>query len=168
MRATALLLTSLLVLVPPTAPASEAVPGPPGAHGLRVLRPCAAAQLQAKVVGSDQGMLHRNLRIALTNVSSQGCAIDGYPAVRLLDAAGNVAIAAESFSRTPREFLIGPDQQAIFLLRVAVGDGVLTYRNAAKLAIIPPGDIRPLTLSVALPTAPRLDVTALLPPADLP
>lgn len=113
-------------------------------------------------------MLHRNLRISLTNVSSQGCAIDGYPAVRLLDGVGHVVIAAESFSRAPREFVIGPDQQAVFLLRVAVGDGVLTYRKAAKLAIVPPGDIRPLILDVALPTAPVIDVTALLPPADLP
>ncbi|HYZ16342.1 MAG TPA: DUF4232 domain-containing protein [Candidatus Acidoferrum sp.] len=158
MRATALVLSSLFALAAP----------PPGSHGLRVLRPCVAPQLQAKVLASDQGMLHRNLRIALTNVSSQACAIDGYPAVRLLDADGNVAISAESFSRTPREFTIGHGQQAVFLLRVAVGDGVLTYPASAKLAIIPPGDIRPLTLPVALPAAPRIDVTALLPPADVP
>lgn len=158
----------MLALAALDAPASQTLPNPPGVQGLRVLRPCAAAQLQAKVVAADQAMLHRNLRIALTNVSPQGCAIDGYPAVRLLDAAGNVEIGAESFSRTPHEFVIGPNQQAVFLMRVAVGDGAITYRTAERLAIIPPGDIRAITINVALPAAPTIEVSALLPPADVP
>jgi len=111
-------------------------------------------------------MLHRELRITLTNTSASACAISGYPAVRLLDELRHPRIVAESFSDKPRMFILAPDQQAAFRLRVATGDGVTTYMTAPTLAIIPPGDIAPLLLSVELPVAPSIEVTALVPASE--
>ncbi|HTD33600.1 MAG TPA: DUF4232 domain-containing protein [Candidatus Elarobacter sp.] len=137
-----------------------------GPHVLRVLRPCAASQLRAAVASNEGATMHRELRITLTNASATACAIDGYPAVRLLDAAKRAYIAAETFStERPREFTIGPGQAAAFGLRVATGDGTTAYMTAPTLAIIPPGDVSPLLLAVELPVAPALDVTPLIPAA---
>jgi Protein of unknown function (DUF4232) len=157
-------------------PLAAATPAPPapslppiggGPHVLRVLRPCAASQLRAAVASNEGAMMHRELRITLTNTSATACAIDGYPAVRLLDAAKRAYIAAETFStERPREFTIGPGQAAAFGLRVATGDGATTYMTAPTLAIIPPGDVSPLLLAVDLPVAPVLDVTPLVPAAE--
>jgi hypothetical protein len=110
-------------------------------------------------------MQHRELRITLTNVSARACAIDGFPAVRLLDELKHPQIVAESFSRAPRLFTIAPAQSAAFLVRVATGDGVTTYRTVPTLAVIPPGDTAPILLDVELPVAPTIDVTALFPAA---
>jgi hypothetical protein len=138
-----------------------------GSHPLAVLRACPSAQLKA-AVASDQGaMMHRELRITLTNTGAVGCAMFGYPAVRLLDVLGHPQIVAESFSRTPRMFIVAPGQQAAFLLRVATGDGVTTYRTVPTLAIVPPGDIKPLLVRVDLPVAPRVEATAVLPASEL-
>ena len=147
--------------------AAAAPPNPPigggGEGGLAILRPCAASQLKAAVASNEPAMMHRELRITLTNVSARACAIDGYPAVRLLDELKHPRIVAESFSQQPRLFIIAPDQQAAFRLRVATGDGTTTYLTAPTLAIIPPGDVAPLMLDVALPIAPAIEVTALVP-----
>jgi hypothetical protein len=150
--------------------ALAALPAPAGAnvtppHVMAVLRPCAAAQLRANKSSEDAGMLHRELRIRLTNVSSRACAIDGFPAVRLLDAAHNPQIVAESFSREPQLLILAPQQSAMFALRIATGDGTTTYRSVPLLAVIPPGDVTPLYLRIDLPAAPRIDVTAVLAPA---
>ncbi|MDP9106667.1 MAG: DUF4232 domain-containing protein, partial [Candidatus Eremiobacteraeota bacterium] len=110
-------------------------------------------------------MLHRELRITLTNVSQRACAIDGFPAVRLLDERKAPQIVAESFSRTPKLFTIAPAQAAAFLMRIATGDGVTSYRTVPTIAIIPPGDTAPIMLDVEVPVAPTIDVTALFPAA---
>ena len=147
--------------------AAAAPPEPPiggnGGRGMAILRPCAASQLAAAVTSQTGAMLHRELRITLTNVSPRACAIDGFPAVRLLDELKQPQIVAESFSRTPRLFTIGPAQAAAFLVRVATGDGVTSYRTVPTLAVIPPGDTAPLLLEVEVPVAPTIDVTALFP-----
>ena len=106
-------LTALLALAPPV----------PGGGGLAVLRPCAAAQLKAAVASDEHAMLHRELRITLTNASAQACAMDGFPAVRLIDELKHVRISAESYSREPHLFILSPGQQAAFGLRIATGDG---------------------------------------------
>ncbi|HZW52988.1 MAG TPA: DUF4232 domain-containing protein [Candidatus Elarobacter sp.] len=137
------------------------------AHPLAILRPCASSQLKAAVTANQGGMMHRELRITLTNTGAGACAIDGYPAVRLLDEQKHPRITAEAFSEKPRLFTIAPDQQAAFKLRVATGDGTTEYMTAPTLAIIPPGDTVPLLVSVVLPVAPTLDVTALLPAAEV-
>jgi hypothetical protein len=165
-RRTALILTlaALPLLAATPAPSSPPIGG--GPHVLRILRPCAASQLRAAVVSNQGAMMHRELRITLTNTSTTACAIDGYPAVRLLDATKRAYIVAETFStERPREFTIGPGQGAAFGLRVATGDGTTTYMTAPTLAIIPPGDIAPLLIAVPLPVAPTLEVRPLVPAA---
>ena len=145
-------------------PAQAAAPNPSGM--MAILRPCASADLKAAVDSDQAGMMHRELRITLTKTGSHACAIYGYPAVRLLDETRHTRIVAETFSRTPKLFTIGPNQQAAFLLRIATSDGVTTYRTVPTLAIIPPGDVTPILLDVTLPTAPTVDVTALMPLSD--
>ena len=146
--------------------ALASTPAPP-AHGMAILRPCPSSQLKATVASDEGAMMHRELTIVLTNAGASACAIDGYPAVRLLDASKHARIAAESFSGTPRQFIIAPDQQAAFKMRIATGDGVTTYMTVPTLAIIPPGDVVPLLVPVTLPSAPTIDVTALAPAAEM-
>ena len=149
--------------------AAAAAPLPPiggGGGGLAILRPCAAAQLKAAIASDTSAMMHRELVITLTNTGPTGCAIDGFPALRLLDELDRPRIAAESFSRAPKFFVLSPSQKAAFGLRVATGDGTTTYLTVPTLAVIPPGDLKPLRLRVTLPAAPTLDVTAVLPNTD--
>jgi hypothetical protein len=156
------------VLVPLTASATlrPTAPPIPGGRAMAILRPCPSSQLHA-VVSSDTGaMMHRELRITLTNVGARACAIDGYPAVRLLDAQKRARIAAESFSGSPRQFIIAPHQRAAFELRIATGDGTTNYLTIPFLGIIPPGDVSPLFVKVELPSAPTVEVTALEPVAE--
>lgn len=150
--------------------ALAAAPTPPpiagGPHVMRILRPCAASQLRAAVIEDQGAMLHRELRIGLTNTATTACAIAGYPAVRLLDPQQHPYIVAETFStEKPREFTIGTGQTAAFGLRVATGDGTTTYMTSPTLAIIPPGDVAPVLLRIQLPVAPTLEVTPLVPSA---
>ena len=167
---TLVLTAALLAAAPLAASATLSPANPPvarGPHGLAILRPCPSSQLKAEVTSDHGAMLHRELRITLTNVGASACAIDGYPAIRLLDERKQPRIAAESFSLTPRQFIIAPDQQAAFRLRIATGDGTTTFMTVPMLAIIPPGDVTPLVLKIELPSAPTIDVTALQPAAEV-
>ena len=160
----------LAAAVATAAAATGATPAPPiagVAHKMAILRPCSAAQLKAAVTSDTGETMHRVLRITLTNGSATPCAIDGYPAVRLIDETKHPRIVAESFSGKPKMFIIAPKEQASFLMRIATGDGVTTYPTVPTLAIIPPGDVAPLYMSVNLPAAPTIDVTALLPAAEV-
>lgn len=167
------LATSLLTVLAalPLAAAGPAPTNPPiggmsapGGAGLAILRPCASAQLRAAVAENSGAMLHRELRITLTNASTRACAISGYPAVRLLDELKHARIVAETFSaERPQQFILSPGAAAAFRLRVATGDGTIGYMTVPILAIIPPGDVAPLYLAVTLPVAPTIDVTALRP-----
>jgi hypothetical protein len=162
------IVASALLACAPFAPACAA-PLPPiggAGGGLAVLRPCAAAQLKAAIASDTSAMMHRELVITLTNTARTGCAMDGFPAVRLLDELDRPRIAAESFSRAPKFFVLSAGQTAAFGLRVATGDGTTTYLTVPTLAVIPPGDLKPLRLRVTLPAAPALDVTAVLPNTD--
>ena len=164
MRSTVFAVSALVATLPLVAATPSEPPiGGNGGRGMAVLRPCASAQLKAAVASQTGAMLHRELRVTLTNVSALACAIDGFPAVRLLDELKHPQIVAESFSRTPRLFIIAPGQAAAFLVRVATGDGVTTYRTVPTLAVIPPGDTTPILLDADLPVAPTVGVTALFP-----
>lgn len=156
---------ALVTAVPGDAHAAQRTA--PGLRSMLVLRPCASSHLRAAVASDQQATLHRELLITLTNTSTRACAINGYPAVRLLDDAKNVQIVAESFSRTPHLFTIAPGDAAAFLVRDPIGDGVTTYRTASTLAVIPPGDVTPIALAISLPAGPTIDVTALLKPSEL-
>lgn len=170
-RSLALVLATAAAALPAATPATltSTMPpiggGPP--HGLAILRPCPASQLKAAIASNGIVAGYRELRITLTNAGASACAISGYPAVRLLDELKHPRIVAESFTDKPRMFIIAPDQQAAFRLRVAVGDGTTPYMTAPSLAIIPPGDVAPLLLNVELPVAPVIEVSALLPVAEL-
>ena len=167
-RTLALAVAALVATFPLVAVAPSEPPiGGNGGRGLAVLRPCASAQLKAAVTSQTGATLHRELRITLTNASARACAIDGFPAVRLLDELKHPQIVAESFSRAPRLFIIAPAQAAAFLVRIATGDGVTSYRTVRTLAVIPPGDIAPILLDVEVPVAPTIAVTAILPAADV-
>ncbi len=163
--------SALIAVLPLAASATLTSTNPPasrgGPNGLAILRPCASTVLKAVVTSDQHATLHRELRITLTNVGASACAIYGYPAVRLLDELKHPRITAESFSQTPRQFIIAPDGQAAFRLRVATGNGSISYVTAATLAIIPPGDVTPLLLNVELPVAPTIEITALQPAAEL-
>ena len=150
----------------PAAAAAQPIGGN-GGTGMAVLRACATAQLRASVLSDTSAMMHRELRIGLANVSERACAIDGYPAVRIVDERGNVQIAAESFvtAPAPRLFTLAPGESAAFLLRIAHGDGAIEYRTAPKLAIVPPGGLSALMLALDVPAAPSVEVTAVLPAA---
>ena len=165
MRSLALSAAMLVSTLPHAVLAAPSNPpiGGNGGRGMAVLRPCASAQLKAAITSQAGGMMHLELRITLTNVSRTACAIDGFPAVRLVDARKHPQIVAESFSRTPRLFIIAPAQAAAFLVRIATGDGVTQYRTVPTLAIIPPGDVTPILLHAELPAAPAIGVTALFP-----
>ncbi len=167
MRKRSLLLTAAALLATSSLAAAAPPPEPPiggnGGRGMAVLRACAADQLKAAVTSQTGAMLHRELRITLTNVSARPCAIDGFPAVRLLDELSHPQIVAESFSRTPKLFIIANAQAAAFLVRIATGDGITSYRTVPVLAVIPPGDTAPLLINVDVPVAPTVDVTALFP-----
>ncbi|HEX3548881.1 MAG TPA: DUF4232 domain-containing protein [Candidatus Elarobacter sp.] len=166
----ALAAAALAFAAVPTAASATLVSTPPpprGAErGLAILRPCPASQLKAAVTSDQGAMMHRELTITLTNAGASACVIDGFPAVRLIDELKHARIAAESFSGTPKHFIIAPDQQAAFKLRIATGDGVTSYMTVPTLAIIPPGDVVPLYVKVELPSAPTIDVTALAPAAE--
>ena len=172
MDSRALLLTVATFVV--AAPLAARAAAPPtlapiagGSHPLAVLRACPSSQLKAAIASDQSGMMHRELRITLTNTGAVGCAMLGYPAIRLLDELRHAQIVAEDFSRTPRMFILAPGRQAAFLLRVATGDGVTTFRTVPTLAILPPGDVTPLLVHVDLPVASRVDVTAVLPASEL-
>ncbi|MEA2720469.1 MAG: hypothetical protein QOJ39_2333 [Candidatus Eremiobacteraeota bacterium] len=164
-----LALVAAAAALPAAAHATLVSTAPPiaGPHTLAILRPCAASQLKAAVTSNAIIAMHREVRITLTNAGASACAINGYPAVRLLDELKHPRIVAESFSDKPRMFILAPDQQAAFRVRAAIGDGTTAYMTAPTLAIIPPGDISPLLLNVDLPVAPAIEVSALLPPGDV-
>lgn len=170
-RALALILAAAAAAIPPAAHATLTSTAPPvaggGPHGLAILRPCPATQLKAAITSNAIVSGYREVRVTLTNAGASACAISGYPAVRLLDELKHPRIVAESFTDKPRMFIIAPDQQAAFRLRAAIGDGTTPYMTAPSLAIIPPGDVAPLLLNVELPVAPVIEVSALLPPAEL-
>jgi hypothetical protein len=153
-------------LIPLSAAAMLAATAAPAAHGpsaLTARRACPASQLRAAVVSDQGGMMHRELSITLTNSGASACVIDGFPAIRLLDAQRRAAINAESFSGTPQAFTLAPGKRAAFGIRVATSDGVTVYPTMRTLAIIPPGDVVALMLPHALPAGPTIDVKALVP-----
>ncbi len=143
--------------------ASAAPPASAAPHALITRVTCLSSQLRAVVVSDQGGMMHRELHIRLTNKGRVPCAIDGYPAIRLLDAGHQAQLTAESFSGTPHPFSLAPGASASFGLRIATGNGVAVYPTVPLLAIVPPGDVIPLILTHPLPTGPTIDVQAIVP-----
>jgi hypothetical protein len=167
-----MLLRSLLLglagatMLPLAAAATLVMTAAPAAHApssLTARRACPSSQLRAAVVSDQGAMMHRELSITLTNSGASACVIDGFPAIRLLDAQHHGAVTAESFSGTPHAFDLAPGKHAAFGIRVATGDGVTVYPMMPTLAIVPPGDVAPLLVQHALPAGPTIDVQAIVP-----
>ena len=150
----------------PSAAAATLVPTPsPAPHApsaLTAARACPSSQLRATVVSDEGAMMHRELRVTLTNEGASACTIDGFPAIRLLDAQRHVTIAEESFSGTPRAFTLAPDKSASFGLRIATGDGITTYPTVPAFAVIPPGDVVAIVVQHRVPAGPTIDVQAIV------
>jgi hypothetical protein len=150
----------------PSAASATLVPTPsPAAHApsaLTAARACPSPQLRAAVVSDQGAMMHRELRVTLTNNGASACTIDGFPAIRLLDAQRHVTIAQESFSGTPSAFTLAPGKSASFGLRIATGDGTTTYPTVPALAIIPPGDVVAIVVQHRVPAGPTVDVQAIV------
>jgi hypothetical protein len=152
---------TLVMMLPLTASATLA----PVAHPMRAmtaLRACTSSQLRAAVTSDEGAMMHRELRVTLTNSGAMACTIDGFPAIRLLDAHHHVTTAEESFSGTPRGFALPPGKSASFGLRIATGDGSMTYPMVPAFAVIPPGDVVALVVQHPVPAGPTVDVQAIV------
>jgi hypothetical protein len=110
-------------------------------------------------------MLHRDITITLTNSGRSACVIDGYPAIRLLDAQHHASVAAESFSGDPpHAFTLAPGKHATFSILVATTNGVVpAYPTMPTLAIVPPGDVSPLLLQHGVPAGPTIEIQAIVP-----
>jgi hypothetical protein len=155
-----------LMSVPLAASATLVPTAPPAAHApsaLTAARACPSTQLRAAVTSDEAAMVHREVRVTLTNDGASSCVMDGFPAIRLLDAQHHVHIAEESFSGTPSAFTLAPGKSAAFGLRIATADAVTTYPMLPTLAVIPPGDVGSLMVHHALPAAPTIDVQAVVP-----
>ena len=146
-----------VALLPLTASVAFAAPVP--------ARACQSSQLRAAVSSDTGAMLHREITVTLTNRGASACTLDGYPAIRLLDAQHRASVAAESFSgAAPHAFSLAPGKHAAFEMRVATSDGVVpAYPTMPILAIIPPGDIVPLLLQHGVPASPTIDMHAIAP-----
>lgn len=144
-------------------PAASAAPAANASHALTTRVTCLSSQLRAAVTSDQGGMMHRELHITLTNKGRTPCAIDGFAAIRLLDAGHQAQLTAESFSGSPHPFALAAGAKASFGIRIATSNGVAVYPSVPLLAIIPPGDVVPLILTHPLPTGPTIDVQALVP-----
>jgi hypothetical protein len=144
-------------LLPLSASVALAAPAP--------VRACQSSQLRAAVSSDSGAMMHRAITVTLTNRSASACTMDGYPAVRLLDAQHRASVAAESFSgEPPHAFSLAPGKHATFDMLIATSNGVIpAYPTMPILAIIPPGDTVPLLLQHGVPAAPTIDMHAVAP-----
>jgi len=143
-------------MLPLTASVALAAPPSPPA--------CPSSQLRAAVTEDSGAMLHRDIEITLTNNGRSACVIDGYPAIRLLDAQHRASVAAESFSGDdPHKFTLAPGKHATFSILVATTDGVApAYPTMPILAIIPPGDVVPLLVKHGVPAGPTIQIQAIV------
>lgn len=143
------------------APVEEAA-GPP---------PCRAPALTLALESTDAGAGNRGHTLALTNAGSTPCTLDGYPTVRLLDAAGDVLTEIRSEEtlgsyfrpgETPRPAPLAPGATGYFdVLSSAIPHGDETdCPQAVQMRVTPPGDTAALALDAQLrPCGGRIRVT---------
>jgi len=137
-----------------------------------VPRHCYASELAAGFHGEQAGLGNRGFLLTLTNIGGVSCHLDGYPRLRLLDAAGWRLRTHER--RGPTYFDADPGKHMIVLspgetASTDISFGVAGDRSDSVLAsyiqITPPGTRHHLVLPIpdgaALVYAGRLDVTAL-------
>lgn len=117
--------------------------------------PCRAADLSvaydpAHSSGGAAGSVGLTYRI--TNTSSQGCTMFGYPGLQLLDAGGRplpTHVSRVSPYGPPANVTLAPGGQAWFAIQypTQTGYGNLSCPKSASLGVMAPGDTAQLTVS---------------------
>jgi len=178
------MMTLMLALVacseaesPPVDPATEpAAPASPSSTpAADSSAPCQAAQLALALESSDAGAGNRGHTLAVTNTGNAGCTLEGWPEVRLLDAADREldSIRAEQTlgsyfqaGEAPRPVQLESQGRAYFdLLSSAIPHGDEgECPRAAAIRVTPPGDVAAMELDLELqPCGGRVRVTPLRP-----
>ena len=117
---------------------------------------CAAPRL-AVTLGSAQGGLGSiGQTVHFENVSHARCTLEGYPALRMLSAAGRPLATAEHRgssvavpSIAPRLVTLAPGAKASFDIGYSDATGYANERcpTSARVAIIPPHDTKQITIA---------------------
>ena len=178
------MMTLMLALVacseaesPPVDPATEpAAPASPSSTpAADSSAPCQAAQLALALESSDAGAGNRGHTLAVTNTGNAGCTLEGWPEVRLLDAADREldSIRAEQTlgsyfqaGEAPRPVQLESQGRAYFdLLSSAIPHGDEgECPRAAAIRVTPPGDVAAMELDLELqPCGGRVRGTPLRP-----
>jgi hypothetical protein len=116
---------------------------------------CQPTDLAGALLGSQGAAGTIEVTISLRNTTAAGCALEGYPGMQLLDAAGNplptqtVPGGSESFDDFPKSpVTIGPGQSGYF--NVGYSDvpagGETSCPTSASLWVTPPDDVTHLVL----------------------
>lgn len=147
--------TSHPLAIPSPKPTSSLTPSPTTTP-TPVVAICTAGQLQPWAGPNGAAAGSQGSEFAFTNVSSQKCALYGYPEVQMLDGSGiklptTDQPATPGFdSVNPEPVVIGPGQRAYFLLFYANATGYSgagTCPTSAELQFTPPALTTTLTLT---------------------
>lgn len=120
---------------------------------------CQPADLAGAVLGSQGAAGTIELTISLRNATAAACALEGYPGMQLIDAAGTQlpthvvpggTLSFDNFPKAP--VTIGPGQSAYF--NVGYSDvpagGETTCPTSASLWVTPPDDVEHLVVAARL------------------
>lgn len=131
----------------PTAPPSATADSPTPTPSQTGINPCATSQLSLSLVGTEGALGHVFAHLALTDLSSSPCTIDGYPTAQLFNASGQsvgtrVVDGGGELSGLPgpSRFVLAPSHMAGFTASwgtVTVGGE--TCKSFTTIEIGPPG-----------------------------
>ena len=125
---------------------------PPGVTP--VYQACRSAGLSARAHTATLAPGQERLTIVLTSTSPIGCRLEGFPAVRVLSDRKTVTATIAIERGEPQPLRLEPGVSAAFTL-------TYTVRKARApalwgLAVIPPGDVRPLYVPAAIDAGERM------------
>ena len=142
---------------PPTSGVAPSTSTSAAAGG--ALAHCQPVDLAGSLLGSQGAAGTIEITIALRNATATPCALEGYPGLALVDAAGNQlpsqvvpggSLSFDDFPKAP--VTIGPGQSAYF--NVGYSDvpagGETTCPTSASLWVTPPDDVTHLVLPAQL------------------
>jgi len=119
--------------------------------------PCRSAQLKLRLGQTGAAMGSVGASATFTNISSSPCTLDGYPGLQMLSTTGarlpTVVDHSTSVTTVPRlrarVVSLKPGGRATFYLGFedATGYGSDTCPTSARVAVTPPGDRAPITVS---------------------
>jgi hypothetical protein len=123
---------------------------------------CQPDQLQGGTGGSNGAAGTLEIDVTLTNTSSTGCTLYGYPGMQLLTAAGDdiptvvirggVTFGSSVANQPAARVILGPSQTAAFTVHyedVPVGNET-TCPTSASAAVTPPNDYSSVTVSLQI------------------